>query len=284
MFVDPINQQIKNELITANANLDDIKVKSQLFTTNGTWTRPSSDVKYVEVTMIGAGGAGGNGGTSGASAGGGGGGGGGAGSYILEYEIPVYGNLSIFCGASVDSYITDGSNELLRAKKGVDGTVGANATAGTNGGAGGVGGAGGGFGQSDSGSGAAATEGTQPIAWIPSYGGSGGGDGGNGSGLGTGAGTNSEDGSFVLKNGAGQTATGAAYYGGPGGGGAGSPFGIGGDGAAAAAGGNSGNDGSGPTGFGAGGGGGSGAGSGAGGIGTGGVASGGFVLVKWIEQ
>lgn len=78
------------------SNLTDLptKVKTEVFTSSGTWTRPS-DVDQVRVVVVGGGGAGGGVSTAGNSAGGGGG----AGGYA-EADVVVSGNVTVTIGAA----------------------------------------------------------------------------------------------------------------------------------------------------------------------------------------
>jgi len=241
-FIDPINQILNNKL-----------GRHEMFTANGTWTRPTN-ISRIYVTMCGAGGDGGDS----ASVGGvtAGGGGGGSGAWCVRYPITVSTNLTIVAGLLSDSSIADTTSVILLAKKGGDG-VGYGTT--------GNGGTGGGWGTKNVGAVAEAT-----------------GNGANGAEVLTGSGYWSG-----LWSGASGGATGNGFYGGNitgglggatstdlgGGGGAGSPFGSGGVGASRSGPVNAGN----ASGFGAGGGGGADNGVNP----NGGLGSTGFVLIEW---
>lgn len=191
--------------VEAGGAAGDKTLKQQVFTSSGTWTRPTG-VDSVEVLLVGGGGGGGGGGASNIS---GTGGGGGGGEVVLKV-VAVTGNVSVVIGSGG----TAGAGEsATNGGAGGSSSFGAITAAGGSGGDGGAatarGGASGGANPSAGGLTAVNSSNTYR------YGGGGGGAGG--SGQASGAGTNAVTGG---PGGAGLYGFGGG--GGGGGGGAGS--------------------------------------------------------------
>jgi hypothetical protein len=158
----------------ATENFIDNNQKIDVFTANGTWTKPTN-AKFVEVLVIGAGGGGGGGGVHTADSAQGGGGGGGGGISIAKFPASLL-------TATVAITLGVGGN-------GGNGAVATSSTAGSNGSAG----TGSSFGAYLTANGGAAGNGGQNGGGVGGAGGAGltytgtsGGAGGIGSGSGTG--------------------------------------------------------------------------------------------------
>lgn len=198
--------------------------RKQIFTANGTWTRPIG-IQKVHVTCVGAGGAGGDGGALSTAGGypGGGGGGGGAGA-IIKTNIQVSNDVSITVGATGNTVFG-----TLTAYAGNAGSVGKTYTEGVHGGAGGLGANGkgiSGYSLTAAAGGLYNAGASNPGADGNYGGGAGGGSGANGFNL---PGNGGLGGPNNTLGGAGGVAT-ANYQGGSGGGGAAGYDGAGGTG------------------------------------------------------
>lgn len=121
------NKIIASELVAAFVS----DPQTQVFTANGTWTKPSG-AQYVEVEVVGGGG--GGGGVTGAGAGVGSGGGGGSGGYVRK--------LFAASALSATEAVVIGAGGAGAASGGVTATAGGNTTFDVLTGGGGAGGGG----------------------------------------------------------------------------------------------------------------------------------------------
>jgi hypothetical protein len=116
--------------------------KTQIFTANGTWTKPTG-VSSVFVTACGGGG-GGSAKNTGTSTYKSGGGGGGAGQCLVKIPVNVTGDVAVTVGAGGATGVAGVSSSfgaLITASGGGAGVVGTSGTGGQKGGNGGAGGA-----------------------------------------------------------------------------------------------------------------------------------------------
>ena len=109
------------------------RVKSQVFTSSGTWPRPEN-VNFVKAFLVGSGGGGGGGGGSTSShiGAGGYGGGGGAGGQLIIAEVPVSGDVLVTIGAGgLGGAGSVGGGSSSDSSRGSDGSAGGDTTFGS---------------------------------------------------------------------------------------------------------------------------------------------------------